>query len=291
MNKTSVAFLGLGLMGSGMARRLIGAGFAVTVYNRNAEKAAPLAAAGARVAATPRAAAAGAGIIISMVADDGASRSLWLGENGALAGAQPGTVCIECSTVTVGWIHELAGAVKAAGGALLDAPVTGSKNNAAAGELNFLVGGDPFVLEQARPVLAVMSKSIAHLGPTGSGAMIKLINNFVCGVQVAALAEALTMIERSGLERARALEVLTNGAPGSPLVKIVSARMSASDFTPNFHLHLLAKDLVYAIHEGAKLGVELVTGAAALRDFQNGLAAGLAHQDMSAVIEPLRQKK
>ena len=98
--------------------------------------------------------------------------------------------------------------------------------------------------------------------------MLKLINNFVCGVQVAALAEALAMIERSGLDRAKALEVLTGGAPGSPLVKAVSARMTAPDFTPNFLLRLMAKDLGYAIQEGGKLSVELVTATAALEDFQ-----------------------
>ena len=131
---------------------------------------------------------------------------------------------------------------------------------AAGGELNFLVGGDSATLEKARPVLAAMGKTISHLGPTGSGAMIKLINNFVCGVQVAALAEALTMIERSGLDRAKALEILTHGAPGSPLVRTVAGRMTAPDFTPNFMLRLMAKDIGYAIQEGGKLSVELVTG-------------------------------
>lgn len=283
-------------MGSGMARRLLVNGFPLAVFNRNAEKSKPFANEGARVANSPREAAENADVIISMVADDNAARSLWLGEvragqaNGALAGAKPGTICIECSTVTVGWIHELAAAAQKQKCELLDAPVTGSKNQAAGGELNFLVGGDSATLERARPVLAAMSKAIVHLGPTGSGALIKLINNFVCGVQVASLAEALAMIERSGLERSLALEVLANGAPGSPLFKAVSTRMTTPDFTPNFLLRLMAKDLGYAIQEGGKLSVELVTAKAALEDFQRAIAAGHGDKDIAAIVEPMRKR-
>ena len=290
MSKPRIAFLGLGIMGSGMARRLLTNGFPLTVFNRNAEKSKPFAAEGAHVANSPRDAAAQADFIVSMVADDNASRSLWLGEIGALAAAKSGTICIECSTVTVNWVRELATAAAAKKCEFLDAPVTGSKVQAAGGELNFLVGGDPATLEKARPVLAAMSKAAVHLGPTGSGALIKLINNFVCGVQIASLAEAMAMIECSGLDRARALEVLTNGAPGSPLVKAVSARMTTADFTPNFLLRLMAKDLGYAIQEGKKVSVELATAAAALGDFQNGIAAGHGEKDIAAVVEPFRKK-
>ena len=168
--------------------------------------------------------------------------------------------------------------------------MTGSKSQAASGELNFIVGGDSATLEKARPVLEVMSKAIVHFGPTGSGALLKLINNFVCGVQVASLAEALAMIERSGLERSRALEVLANGAPGSPLFKAVSTRMMTPDFTPNFLLRLMAKDLGYAIQEGGKLSVELVTAKAALEDFQRAIATGCGERDIAAIIEPMRKK-
>ena len=278
-------------MGSGMARRLLVHGFPLTVFNRNAEKSKPFAADGARVANSPRDAASGADVIISMVADDIASRSLWLGENGSLIGAKPGTVCIECSTVTPGWIHELAAAAGKHKCELLDAPVTGSKNQAAGGELNFLVGGDARTLEKARSIFAAMGKNVSLLGPTGSGALVKLINNFVCGVQIAALAEAMAMIERSGLDRAKALEILTAGAPGSPLVKAVSARMTAPDYTPNFLLKLMAKDLGYAIQEGSKLSVELVTATAALTDFQRAIASGHAEKDIAAIVEPFRNDR
>ena len=275
-------------MGSGMARRLRVNNFPLAVFNRNAEKSQPFAAEGAQVANSPREAATQADVIISMVADDVAARSLWLGENGAIAAAKPGTVCIECSTVTVGWVRELAAAATARGCEFLDAPVTGSKTQAASGELSFIVGGDSATLEKVRPVLAAMSKTILPLGPVGSGALLKLINNFVCGVQVAALAEAMAMIERGGLDRIKALEIIANGAPGSPLVKAVSTRMTTPDYTPHFLLRLMAKDLSYAIGEGGKLSIELATAAAALETFQNGIATGHGERDIAAVVEQFR---
>lgn len=289
MSKPRVALIGLGLMGSGMARRLLGAGFPLSVYNRNPERAAPLAAEGAHAAASPREAAARADVVLSMVADDAAARAVWLGEQGALAGAARGTVLVECSTVTVEWIDELARAAAAAGCALLDAPVTGSRTHAASGELSFLVGGPLAALETARPVLAAMSRAIVHVGATGRGALLKLVNNFLCGVQAASLAEALALIERSGLDRAKALEVLTNGAPGSPLVKTLAARMTARDYTPNFLLKLMAKDLSYAMREGGRHGVALTTAASALELYEQAIGDGRGDEDFSVVVEPLRK--
>jgi 3-hydroxyisobutyrate dehydrogenase len=289
MSKLRVAFLGLGIMGSGMARRLIANEFPLAVFNRDPKKASAFA--DARVATSPRDAASGAEVIISMVADDTASRAMWLGETGALSAAAPGAVCIDCSTVTVDWVRELSTAVEARKCEFLDAPVTGSKTQAASGELNFLVGGSAATLEKARPVLAAMSKSITPVGPVGSGALIKLINNFVCGVQIIALGEAMTMIERSGLDRARALEVLTQGAPGSPLVRAVSARMVAADYTPNFLLRLMAKDLTYSLQEAEKLSLHLTTAAAALETFKKAIAAGHGEKDIAAAVELLRGEK
>jgi 3-hydroxyisobutyrate dehydrogenase len=277
-------------MGGGMAHRLLGAGFPLTVYNRTAEKAQPLVLAGAKRALTPREAAQGANVVISMVSDDSVSRDLWMGEHGALAGAAPGTVLIECSTLTVTWIKELAAAARKRDCELLDAPVTGSRTQAAAGELNFLVGGSPETLDKVRPVLAAMSKSITPLGPVGSGAFLKLVNNFVCGVQIAALAEAVSLIERGGLDRAKALELLTGGAPGSPLVKALSARMATLDYAPHFMLRLMAKDLTYAKQEAASRSLDLTTASAALALFERGIAAGYGDKDIAAVVEPLREQ-
>jgi 3-hydroxyisobutyrate dehydrogenase len=285
----SVAILGLGTMGAGMAHRLLGAGFPLTVYNRTAARAEPFRAAGAKVAATPKEAAAGAHVVIAMLADDVASRGAWLGDDGALAGAGKGAVLVESSTLSVAWVEELAGLAKQNGQSFLDAPVTGSKPQAEGGELLFLVGGEAAALDSVRDVLKPMSRGVLHLGATGAGARMKLINNFLCGVQAAALAEAIAVIERSGLDRAQALEMLANGAPGSPLVRTLSARMAASDYRTNFALDLMAKDLNYAIAEARQLGLGLATAAAALRDFQRASRDGHGAEDMSAVVEPLRR--
>jgi len=286
--KPHISFLGLGIMGGGMARRILAAGFPLAVFNRNQEKSKPFASEGARVADSPAEAARNADVIISMVADDKASRSLWLGETGALATAKVGTICIECSTLSVGWIRELAAAAQKQKCELLDAPVTGSKAQAASGELKFMVGGNVAALEKARPVLAAMSKSITHIGPIGSGALLKLINNFVCGVQIAALAEAMALIEANGLDCAKAHEIIAHGAPGGPLVKAVWIRMTAPDYAPNFLLRLMAKDLTYAIAEAKKNSIELATAAAALDEFQKAIAAGHGEKDLAAVVEPFR---
>jgi 3-hydroxyisobutyrate dehydrogenase len=290
MSSPRIAFLGLGLMGGGMARRLLGAGFAVTVFNRTPARAEPLAAAGARVAGSPREAAAGAEVVFSMVADDAASRAMWLGPDGAIAGAARGAVLVECSTLTVAWVQELAQAAAAAGVECIDAPVTGSKNQAAAGELNFLTGGNAAALETIRPALNAMGRSVTHLGPTGSGALLKLINNFLAGVHVAATAEAVAWIERTELDRAQAIAFLSDSAVGSPVTKTVAARMCAPDFTPNFFLRLMAKDLGYASGEAAKAGQQLTSAAMARDVFQRAIAAGHGDKDMSAVVEPLRRR-
>lgn len=289
MSKPRVAILGLGLMGTGMAGRLLSADFTLTVYNRTPEKAAPLAKAGAKVAGSPREAAASSDVVLSMVADDDASRGVWLGEKGALAGAASGTVLIESSTLTVGWIKELAVAAAQHGCELLDAPVTGTKPHAASGELRFLVGGSAAALETARPVLSVLGQEIVHLGPTGSGALMKLINNFVCGVQLASLAEAVSLIGAGGLDRDKALAVLTTGAPASPLVKTASARATSGDPTVNFFLRLMAKDISYAMAEGAARGVPMQTAASALAVFKNAIAAGRGEMDLSEIIGSVEQ--
>jgi len=289
MSKPTIAFLGLGIMGGGMAHRLLGAGFPLAVYNRNPDKAQPLAAAGAKVAASPREAAAGADLIISMVADDLAARAVWLGENGALAGAKPGAVIIECSTVSPDWAKELSAATAKKNCLMLEAPVTGTKPHAAAGELIFLVGGAAEVLEKVRPVLAVMSKAILHVGPIGSGALVKLLNNFLCAVQAVSWAEALALIEKSGINKALTVDFLLQNNPGSPLVKTMNTRMTVRDYTPNFAMRLMAKDLTYSIAAAKQYGVELATVATALEVMKKAIAQNYGEKDFSSVVEILRK--
>jgi 3-hydroxyisobutyrate dehydrogenase len=286
---TRIAFLGLGIMGSGMAGRLLDAGARLTVFNRSAERSSPLAARGATVAASPRDAVADADIVFSMVSDDAASHAMWEGGSGALAGVRPGTVLVECSTVTVGRITELAESATRIGCELVDAPVTGSKMQAAGGELFFLVGGSEPGLARIRPALDVMGKTVVHLGPVGSGALVKLINNFLAGVQAASLAEAIAIIERSSLDRNQTVAAIVNGSPGSPVMKTLASRILADDFSPNFYLHLLAKDLGYAIGEGESRGVSMSMASAALGLLQNSIARGDGEKDMAAVVEQFRE--
>jgi 3-hydroxyisobutyrate dehydrogenase len=284
-----VSVLGLGIMGAGMARQLVTKKFDVTVWNRDAAKTATLASAGARVAATPAMAAAGADIVLAMLAHDDASRAVWLGRDGALGAMRKDAVAIESSTLTVDWIRELAAAAKAREVAFLDAPVTGSKAQAETGALSFLVGGPVEVLERVRPAFAAMGGNVAHLGATGSGAMMKLINNFLCGVQVASLAEAIAMAERSGLDVRQAAAVLSAGSPGSPLVKMIAQRMLDRAYEPNFFIPLMAKDLSYARQTFARAGIELASADAARARFVEADRAGRGQQDIAAIVELLRR--
>jgi 3-hydroxyisobutyrate dehydrogenase len=286
--KPHAAVLGVGLMGSGMAASLLAAGFEVTVYNRSPEKAAALAEQGARVAGTPAEAAAKADYVIAMVADDDASRGVWLGSDGALGAVAPHAVAIESSTITPEWARTLADRAREAGVRFIDAPVTGSKAQAASGTLRFIVGGDADTVAAARPALEAMGNEVLPIGPAGSGALAKIINNFMCGVQVSTLAEALAMTERSGLDVPAMLRILTEGAPGSPLVKAVARRMDERDYLPTFFVSLMKKDLRYAIATFAAEGIRLATADAAMRRFEEAERAGHGEDDIAAVVEPLR---
>jgi 3-hydroxyisobutyrate dehydrogenase len=280
-----VAFLGLGTMGSGMAARLLKAGFPVTVWNRGVERAESLRQQGALVGASPSDAASNADVVISMVADDRASRAVWTAEHGALHGLKAGTVAIECSTLSPAWVLELADLVEAREASFLDAPVTGSRPQAASGEILFLVGGDPDVLDEVRDVLRPMSRDAVHMGPVASGARMKLVNNFMSAVQAVSLAEALAFSEACGLDRVAAMGVISNGAPGSPLVKTVGARMMAGDYRVNFLMSLMRKDVAYAFDEAERHGVTLRMAAATRDLFDAAIKAGWGDQDFAAVAE------
>src|SRR3954465_13080229 len=287
MAKPHVALLGLGTMGAGMAGRLLSAGFPLSVYNRNAERAKPYAEGGASVGSSPGEAALNAEVVISMVADDVASREIWLGPNGALAAAKSGAVWIESSTLSVGWIKELATNASRVNCELLDAPVTGTKPHAESGQLLFLVGGSANALERARPVLSILGRDAIHLGPTGSGALMKLINNFLAAVQAVSFGEALSLIRAGGLDQAKATSILTEGAPGSAILKRVAERVASGDFAPHFYLSLMAKDVSYAIEEGRRRQVNMQTAAAALTAFKQAVANGLGEKDFTAVVQAI----
>jgi len=280
----NIALLGLGTMGSGMAANWLAKGFALTVWNRTPAKAQALGARGARVAQTPRDAAAGADLIVAMVADDRASRDVWLGADGALAGAMRGAIAIESSTLTPDWVRELADAAQARGCGFLDAPVGGSRQAAAAGQLVYFVGGEAAALEQARPALSATGVRINHLGAAGAGATWKLINNLLIATQTAALAEALKLARSAGFEPKQTAALIAASAAASPVVTMKLPRMIAGDFDEtDFALALMHKDTRYASALAGQLGAphEMIDGAAAA--FARAEAKGFGAKDFSAV--------
>lgn len=288
MTKMKVAVLGLGIMGSGMARQLLAAGFDVAVWNRSREKAEALGEAGARIAETPADAAGDAAVIVAMLANDSVSRDIWTGDVGALAVMEKGAIAIESSTLTGDWVFELAREATARGVRFIEAPVTGSRDQAAQGTLRFLAGGDADTIEAARPVFDAMGSATVHLGPVGSAATVKLANNFLCGVQAASLAEAIALFERHGLDMEQAMSILFDGAPASGVVKGVGRRMLDRDYAPHFLVPLMAKDLGYAAQALADVGITSTIAQAARQRFVDADMAGEGHRDIAAIIEPLR---
>lgn len=285
-----VALLGLGIMGSGMAANWLAKGFPLTVYNRSPGKAEPLAVQGARVARTPREAAQDADLMVAMVGDDNASRAVWLGVDGALAGVKPGAVLVECSTLTPDWVRELSAQAQAKGCEFLDAPVTGSKAAAASGQLTLLVGGDAAALDKVRPALEAISRQINHLGPTGAGATWKLINNMMAAVHMAAVSEGLVMAEKAGLDRQQVIALIQGSAVYSLIVQGKLPRITERRYdNTDFSLRWMHKDMRYALALAEAFGVPLNTVQGAEIIFQQASEKGLDDLDFSAVVEALRE--
>lgn len=283
--------IGLGRMGSGMAGRLLAADHDLTVANRTPERAAALLARGARMAATPAEAVRDADAVLVMVSDDDASRKIWLGEAGVLAGSpRPGALAIECSTLSHGWVSELAAAVRAVGLRYLDAPVTGLPDAAAAGSLTLLVGAEPEDLDAAGPILEPLAERILHFGPVGAGTAYKLIVNLMGAVQIAGAAEGLALAERAGLDPALFVDALATGQAASPQVVRNVRRMLAGDHHRNvtFPAELRHKDAAYALRFAHELAVAAPLGDLALSGLERLLAEGRGSLNESAVIDVAR---
>lgn len=280
---TTIAFLGLGAMGSRMAANLQTAGYALRVYNRDRAKARPLAEQGAQACDTPAAAVQGASYVVSMVADDVATRAVMLGADGAVAAATAGTIIIDASTNTPAMAREVAQAAAARRVQYLDAPVSGSLAQAQGKELVFMVGGDPVAFERARPVLSAMGRMAKHMGAAGTGATIKLINNMLSGTATAAIAEAVMIAEAAGLDRAATLEVLGEGAAGSRLMKTRMPKMFGRDFAPQFQLQLMEKDLRYFLLLAQELDRPVPVAALVRSAFQAARRGDLGKLDSSAL--------
>ncbi len=280
----TVAFLGLGAMGSRMASNLHAAGHALRVYNRDAGKAAPFAAKGAAACDSPAAVVRGAEFVVSMVADDVATRALMLGAAGAIGAAAPGTVVIDSSTNTPAMAREAAQAAAARGVHYLDAPVSGSLAQAQGKELVFMVGGDKAAFDRAQPLFAAMGRLSRHMGGPGAGATIKLINNMLSGSATAAIAEAASVAEAAGADRAAALEILGEGAAGSRLLKTRLPKMFNRDFAPQFQLELMEKDLRYFLQMAQELDRPVPLAALVRSQFQAARRNALGKFDSCAVF-------
>jgi 3-hydroxyisobutyrate dehydrogenase len=262
---TRIAFFGLGRMGSGMAARLLAAGNEVVIWTRTREKAASLLSAGAVWADTPRDAVSGVDAAVAMLADDEASRAIWLGAEGALAHMPPGAFVIECSTLSHAYVRMLAGEAIAKGLKYIDCPVTGWPHMAAAGELTLLVGAEPAHLNAAKPLLTPLCKAIRHFGPIGSGTAYKLMINLMGSVQIAALAEGLAVAERLGLDREEVIAAIGSGAAASAQVVKHCRPMAEHSYAaePVFTTSLRHKDARYGLLLAESLGVPAPLGAAA----------------------------
>jgi 3-hydroxyisobutyrate dehydrogenase len=270
-----VAFIGLGRMGHGMAGRYLDAGFTVAVWNRSKAKAEDLIARGARWASSPADAADGADAIVTMVADDAASRAVWLGKDGAASKVKAGTLAIECSTVSHGHALELAGELRKRGLIYIDSPVTGLPDAAASGKLTLLVGAEPADLERARPYLVPLSTTIRHFGAVGTGTVYKLINNLMGAIQIAGIAEGLAIAEQAGLDMKLVLEAVETGVAASPQVIRHSRRMVARDFSgATFTAALRHKDAAYAVALAESLLSDVpVMGRAAVQAYSRAKAS------------------
>jgi len=287
-----VAFIGLGRMGHGMAGRYLDAGFDVSVWNRSRAKADELIARGARWSTSPGDAAIDADAVVTMVADDDASRAVWLGSDGAATTMKAGTFAIECSTISHDHALRLSRELHARSLIYIDCPVTGLPDAAAAGKLTLLVGANGADLEKARPFLAPLSTTIRHFGEVGSGTVYKLINNLMGAIQIAGIAEGLAIAEQAGLDMKLVLEAVESGVAASPQVIRHSKRMVARDFTgATFTASLRHKDAAYAVALAESLLRDrpLVSGAA-VEAYARAKAAA-PDDDEGRIIESVSQAK
>lgn len=276
-------------MGAPMTENLLKKGFAVTVYNRTGSKAEPLAALGAKVASSPAEAAAEADMVITMLSNDDVVREAYEGENSVFSAVRSGMILMDSSTISPALARELAGKTAKLGAAFLDAPVTGSKPGAENGTLLFMVGGDAAVLERANPVIGAMGTKIIHMGPSGSGAIAKLSHNTIVGINNIAFVEGMTIAAGGGLDLAKFSEVVNGGSGGSKASEMKTPKLLTGDYSVQFGLSLMLKDLRLAsvLSDGLKVPTPLLEAAKSL--FQVAEAGGLGEQDLCAVAKVYEQ--
>jgi 3-hydroxyisobutyrate dehydrogenase-like beta-hydroxyacid dehydrogenase len=291
----NLAWIGLGAIGTPMALNLLKAGYGLAVHNRTPSRCAALEAAGAAMAPSPAAAARQADALLLCVSDDAAAEAVLLGGSdpavhteAAVAGLRPGTLVIDCSTIGPATSRRLAAALAERQIRYIDAPVTGGTEGAKAGNLSVLVGGDSQDLERARPLLEVIGSRITHFGPVGAGQEAKAVNQVLVAGSYAAVAEALQLAERLGLDRHQVVEALKGGAAGSWALEHRSAQMINDHYPLGFKLALHRKDLGIALEAAAAQQLELpvTEQVAAMEDAL--LASGHGDLDVSALARWFR---
>ena len=258
---TTVAFIGLGIMGGPMAANLVTAGFDVTGYNRSPEKVKALVEAGGRGADSVAEAVRGADVIVTIVPDSPDVEEVTGGDDGIFAHAQDGALYIDMSSIRPDVAVRVAQAGRATGLRVLDAPVSGGEAGAIEGSLSIMVGGEPEDVEAARPVLDALGKTIVHVGPAGSGQTVKAANQLIVAANIQVLAEAVVFLEAYGVDTKAALEVLGGGLAGSTVLQRKGTNMLTREFAPGFRLALHHKDLGIVTSAAREAGVVIPLGA------------------------------
>jgi 3-hydroxyisobutyrate dehydrogenase len=287
----AIGFVGLGIMGAPMAGRLLAAGHRLTVYNRTAERCAPLVAAGARAASTPAGAAEGADLVISIVTDSPDAKEVLLGARGAAQGAKPGTLFIDMSTISPEAAREIGTQLGKRGIRFLDAPVTGGDVGAREGTLSILVGGEASDLERARPALESMGRRITHCGPVGAGQTVKACNQILCALNMVGIVEALHLAKANGIDLPTMLGALTSGAGGSWALEKLGPRIAGGDFNPGFMIRLIQKDLRIVQSIAKSVGLPLEGTALAQSYFADNEAHDEAALGTQAMYKALERRK
>ncbi|KQN99077.1 NAD(P)-dependent oxidoreductase [Paenibacillus sp. Leaf72] len=285
----TAAFIGLGVMGMGMAANLLRKGYSVTVYNRTPGKAAALIELGATEALTPAEAAAGNDVVITMISNDQAVRDVYYGENGIFSAVRSGTVLIDSSTISPSLARELAATAEQKGASFLDAPVTGSKPAADAGTLVFMIGGSKAVLDANDDILLAMGGKLIYMGLNGSGSIAKLAHNTIVGINVVALTEGMAIAASGGLDSNAFLELVQAGSASSKSAELKGPKLINANYDVQFSLELMLKDLKLSsvLSDSLRVPTPLLESAKSM--FQVGESMGLSELDMCAVAQAYEQ--
>ena len=282
-----IGFLGLGIMGRGMAVNLAKAGYPIAVWNRTRNKAEELASLGVSVADTPRQAAEGNDVVITMLADPPAVEAVAFGPEGLVAGLRSGAIVIDCSTIDPATSGKFAKAVEAKGARFLDAPVGGSKKAAEDGELLLMVGGDEGVLAEVREILEKVSRKIIYAGGSGAGTYLKLCFNLIGSHSVAALAESLVLGKKAGLDPRVVLEAIGSSVLASRFIEWKGGCMIDRDFTTNFSLRLMHKDINLMMSAAYGLNIPLPVTASVKELFAVGKSCCDPEEDFSSIVRAM----